>query len=237
MIEEIQKLTMDDIEGLSKQEREDLLTRYRCWQKEQRREDREKQRKAVVKEQNLKSKDYQKQWKLQNKRMMVETAKKRVLRLKHLGLCTKCGGYKERVNSDRCGACKKKNREYKKNLNRTRKGYYDNRKKQGLCPLCGLSTTPEFITCEPCRKRESEKTKKTIKRRRENKLCPCCGKQREELQYVHCKRCRAHLAKKCKRRTKMRFEKGLCTRCGKKKEDLNFMTCQKCRTELRHRNT
>lgn len=163
--------------------------------------------------------------------------------LRDMELCCECGKKNPTPQYSRCPDCAKRNRE-------RRRENYNYRKKIGVCVKCGKNKAePRKIMCMECAGRESDRyyekggrpetslikdsNRKKImyKERKENNLCPGCGKPVSG--YVYCKMCRAKMKNhRVKKKTVMdrseRIQYGLCYICGKKQSMEGKNVCEDC---------
>lgn len=106
------------------------------------------------------------------------------LRRKHFkktGLCGRCGKRKPLKNKISCSVCLKQSRDQHRR-------FYNFKKKQGLCVICGAKSVDGRVECQNCLDRESERNLIIRNLRKKRGLCPC-GKCKPIKNKVYCSKC------------------------------------------------
>lgn len=102
------------------------------------------------------------------------------------GLCPECGNVND-TGGYCCVSCRVLNKTKHHNSYIKR---YATRKNNGNCPTCGTEIKDtNFVNCESCREFNNSKTKRYIKRNRENNLCVTCGKSPPVENRKRCQSC------------------------------------------------
>lgn len=156
------------------------------------------------------------------------------------GRCGQCGKINDRPNRAVCSECAKKD---VINQTETRNWYRDH----GYCPRCKKNKLMgQEKTCVECRakgaerleiKRESDRKayndsmssyhKSLYNRRKEQGLCPVCGKANKDKRYVTCNICRNKKNSRTKPKTLKdeRIKNGLCIWCDSPVKD-GYKICE-----------
>lgn len=163
--------------------------------------------------------------------------------------CDKCTE-KARILSAKYNRTEESKKRKAENHRKYIKDHYAKMKTLGLCK-CGKKLAIGFSSCPEClEKKRVQKEKSRAKnrekynaqmkayhknlyvRRKEQGLCPVCGKKLPEgYKYINCVEC---LAKKKKRETKPKIKRsewigyGLCYHCGKKPAMDGYKVCKEC---------
>ena len=176
-----------------------------------------------------------------------EYSKRHYDKRKQNGLCPRCGKPLDR-QGHYCSECLAKNREYRRE---NRRFYREN----SICPACGKEKLfGDEKQCIECREKKNERRKplteeqkirygnrfkeqqrQLYKERKEQGICPRCGKHKAKTGRVRCGIC---LDKEATRARERRFDKPnekekrkenhLCYRCGEPNDMPQGQLCKKC---------
>lgn len=124
---------------------------------------------------------------------------------------------------------------------------YENRKNNGLCPVCGKILDRKGFYCSECLEKVNQYHRECKDFYRQNSICPVCGKEKlfgVEKQCISCRQKayerRKPLTDEQKERYGKRFreqqkslyrervENGICTRCGKRNAYIGKKKCKIC---------
>ena len=124
--------------------------------------------------------------------------------------------------------------------------FYQNRKRNGLCPRCGRALDREGHYCKSCLEKVNAYQREKKEFCRNNKICTVCFKQKVYGNEKICPECRAKLSNRNpptdeqRSRYNQRFRNnqkiiyrdrkntGICTRCGKRPAAPMRAKCQLC---------